>query len=87
MRPTEHVQRLPLAMSRFVSLNRLLLERHFKTPHESYGRDLPAQTPLHATKIRDLKTQLAAPSTAVNLHQNPELGRNYSFISRLSRRL
>ena len=36
------------------------LERHFKTVHGRYERDFPAETPLHATKVRDLKAQLAA---------------------------
>ena len=36
------------------------LERHFKTVHERYERNFPAKTPLHATKVRDLKAQLAA---------------------------
>jgi len=48
------------------------LERHLKKGHESDERDFLAQTSLHATKIRELKAQLAAPSRAVNLHQNPE---------------
>ena len=36
------------------------LERHFKTVHKRYERNFPAKTPLHATKVRDLKAQLAA---------------------------
>lgn len=36
------------------------LERHFKTVHRSYDTDFPAKTLLRATKVRDLKAQLAA---------------------------
>nr|XP_055065219.1 general transcription factor II-I repeat domain-containing protein 2A-like [Misgurnus anguillicaudatus] len=36
------------------------LERLFKTVHGSYERDFPAKTPLRATKVRELKAQLAA---------------------------
>lgn len=35
-------------------------ERHFRAVHRSYERDFPAKTLLRATKVRDLKAQLAA---------------------------